>query len=378
MRALWALRDFLCLAGLYCAMRLHESRGARTFLGIVALCIPAHFVQLGAMVYAPFADQTTLFKGHGAFVRDLATYQAPSYVALALIVVAGLMLVVPLTYCGFSSLLRTHARSLTLTYLGMNALLLVPVREVSFVMGLVAVAGVLLVHRFHKQDVTQAILTTKEAFFARGLLFVPMVILIARSFLLHGQSAYLGAVFCVLLSAFYLGFVRDYLERTPLLACVEVFGVLAASLGWIITAGETFYGSSGGIMEPYVAVVLFLPIASFLYACSLSARVKPQWYEIGASGLALWVVMSQMLAQNGLISSLIAVVVALLVGVDSIAKGRKFFTFLSGAVFLYGLGGHIRYAIVHYLWHEPMVIVGLVGNHCYSWVFSNRKEWLVA
>ncbi len=59
----------ICAAGFFCGLKFSESRGARTFLGLVAAPVPVHFTVLGGLIYSAFRWDAVDFRSPGTGPR---------------------------------------------------------------------------------------------------------------------------------------------------------------------------------------------------------------------------------------------------------------------------------------------------------------------
>jgi hypothetical protein len=122
-------------AGLVCGLSIRESRGARTFLALVVASVPVHFAVLGGLLQSQFPLDSTL--------TGNAPWNVDSPVTAVWLAGLGVMTLIPLTWLSMLTLVRPHARRLTLTFIAVNMALLLPVRDPGSVAWLVALMSIL-------------------------------------------------------------------------------------------------------------------------------------------------------------------------------------------------------------------------------------------
>lgn len=182
-----AQTGLLGMAGLAMAKLLKEAKGARLFFGLSLTSVTANFTTLAALIYSVFSwDQ--LAGDYASF----ALWQASSGGAALLSVGIALVVLVPLSWLAFSILARPMAVSLTKWYIGMNLLMLIPVRELVYIMPMVAIAVALLLN---KSFLSKSALAnnfswnTAEGRYAQLILVLPLGIMIVRSLMSYNIAA---------------------------------------------------------------------------------------------------------------------------------------------------------------------------------------------
>ena len=219
---LWAAATVaLSGLGVFCIKQLREPNSARTFLGLSAATLPAHFAQLGAAVFAYVA-----FEG--------PTASGELWIAASIVFTLGL----PLSL-GLSALARRDARLLTLWLLLLCSPLLVPTRHgdhVTLLATLDLLLFLALEHRVFRRD---AIYRSTEGIAIRSLLAAPSVILMSRNFYYESTPLWTAGL-CALPALALLSFV-------PLLpARLRAFAVGVSLLA---------FATSGAIIAPTLAIL---------------------------------------------------------------------------------------------------------------------------
>lgn len=176
-------------AGFFCGLRLAERRSARTFLALAAGMLPALFAVLGGLVYSQFS-----LDGGLTPVAGYATWRASSPGAALGAVLATTLAAAPIAGLALLALARPLAARLTPVFLLANAALLVPTRASDATAGLVAVlvAGLAWTEWRHVRACSA--MRTREGLIVRGLLALPVGLIVARNLIHYAPSLYLLAI----------------------------------------------------------------------------------------------------------------------------------------------------------------------------------------
>jgi len=171
----------LSAAGFFIVKVFKDVKGARLFFGLSLVSITANFTTLGALIYSVFSlDNLT-----GDYA-SFALWQAASSGSALMALGMALLVLIPIAWLAFSVLARPVAKQLTFTYVAMNLLLIVPVRELIFIVPLAAIALIFMLKKVKLKNTNNAAerdftWNTKEANFARLTMFIPVGIMIVRS-----------------------------------------------------------------------------------------------------------------------------------------------------------------------------------------------------
>lgn len=167
----------LALLGVGCGRLLRETKGARTFLSLALLAVPVNFAILGALHYSTYAS--------GLNLPEELTWRAAA--PLEVLIAGGLALPVlsMVTLFALLVLARRSAKALGITFVALNALLLLPTRDPQLIVWLLVAAtatALIAVRHIGRDDPARL---TLEGVFARAVLFLPAMILAGRSLWLH-------------------------------------------------------------------------------------------------------------------------------------------------------------------------------------------------
>jgi len=173
---LLAQTGLLTAGGFALSHGLKEARGGRIFFGLALISVPANFTILGALVYSVFQwdGALTTYPGYASWqIGDVANIG---------ITMAGAMLVlIPVTMFCHAVMARHSAKTLSLHFLALNTLLLLPIRS-SMAAGTVALIGTIYaLYVIGRQVGKDRALNTGEGKFALTTLFIPIGIILFRS-----------------------------------------------------------------------------------------------------------------------------------------------------------------------------------------------------
>ena len=250
---LLAQTGLLGAAGFALSHGLREPRGARVFFGLALVSIPANFTILGALLYSVFQ-----WDGGLSYYPSFATWQIDDLANVGMTIVAALAVLVPVTAFCFAIMARHSTSRLTLTFLGLNLLLLIPVRG-SLVAGTIALVGVAVAATVSRRLLRDnSALTTAEGRFALATLFVPMAIMLVRSLYFYDTDSLIvamlaAAVFAALRQSALLPERSDKLAAALDAASIPVAAVAALALGDYLAPAL-----SDGLTAPLMATTFAL------------------------------------------------------------------------------------------------------------------------
>lgn len=326
----------LPVVALMSGIGLREGRGARTLFGLALTVVPAHFSILGGIVYSQWIASDVAATMPGPLV-----WAATDPMTAGWVVGLGLLVLVPLTFVSFTVLARSRRRTLTAIFLAANGALLIPFREPWFV-GVVASAlavAVIVTERRHLSSAPA--LRTLDGLWARALLPVPLVIVMARQLALYGYSSELGTVLFAI-TALAMVSVADGLAPDRA-AALRRSALAPAALAWC---------NAHAVLAEYVTLapsdlllVLSLPFALLLAGVSLRGGAIAPFYRRSALAVAgLGVTVAMLLEPTPQASILAIAVGTLYVGYGSVQQ-RPTLTVLGGVGAIGALVVHIARAM---------------------------------
>ena len=341
----------LALAGLAVGVALREPKGARVFLALALVSVPANFAVLGAMLYSIAPLDGGLLPAH---FPAFATWRAETSVDAWRAVGAGAALLLPITAFGFAVLARRHATTLSLALLAGSALLLVPVRAPSVTIvaaGAMLIGAVIVTVRAGRRAAARGLPMTFEERLAHGLLFLPAALVLARTMLANGLA--LDSALPLAMAAFY-GFDRLVAHARGTVRRQRVVALLGAVAG--VATAVLAVPLLDGTLPGAALLLVFAAVSG-----ALSWRLMRSTDEPGArravgalwSGLSLAAVCASVAVDPSAVgsgggSTLAGVVVTLAVVLHGVLEGRLRRAVLGGAV-LVGLA-----------WLHADVLVSLV------------------
>jgi hypothetical protein len=357
----------LSIAGIFCGIYLKETKGARTFLAIATAFLPAHFIQLGALVFSRYIENhQELFTGYSSYVRNLAIYTAPSTLSVAVTMVLAAAVLIPIAYLGFSSLARCEAKRLTALYLATNALLLIPTRDGIYVAA-IALVGITIAGFADSLLFSNAsALKTKEGRVARFLTIVPTFLLIGRSLVLYPSHTLLfsSALAMTFVAMFY--FVPKLTSSESVGSFFQAISMAPAALAWGLFLDGTIFVTPNAMFFDYPIQILLIPflavpMAVFLVFISFLCISSGENYRKVAATISAPAGVMQLLVFPGIASATFCIVVSAITLIFAFTFENKA-TFIGGAISLaIGLFYHLVYA-VDALSISPWLTLAIAGT----------------
>lgn len=334
---LLALTAGLITLGFASGRWLQEGKGARLFVSIALAAVPANFAVLGAFVYQHWAWDRAATSYPG-----VAQWQIPPSASIGLLMVSALAVLLPMTWLGFMVLARKAALRLSTVFLLANGVLLLPVRESGWIALLFAAIGVLCLWQVDLLSRRDASLATSEGRWARGMLFIPHVILLGRAAWLYSPDAVLGLVVIVglfimlrQLSLRLSGLMREVLELVSVLPALA-----AGSAAWSMLMPHL----DEAALNAFAAAVS----AGLLFELSIRAVV----FASGYRRLAALTLAVPLVAGLVLFDGLAAAFLCLLGGLVLMLGGywlRHGFVLATGALMLLlGLASQTEHLLQHF------------------------------
>ncbi len=180
---LLAQTGLITSAGLFLSFIVKEVKGARMFFGLGLIAAVANFTILGALTYSIFP----LDSAQGDY-HSMLKWQAISLGEFLPLAIGAIVFLSFLTRFSFSIFARSAAGKLSLAFLLLNALLLVPAREAIYVSVLAGVALLVATQMTLGIIKRKELLLTAEAKFALACLFVPGLIIVCRALGLYAMD----------------------------------------------------------------------------------------------------------------------------------------------------------------------------------------------
>ncbi len=312
-------------AALFCGGKLGESRSARVFLWTNLAMIPAHFSVLGGLVYSQFAldSQTELLPSY-------AVWQAPSPLSVIPALLATFITVVSTGLISARVLAPRRAKHVTLLFVGLCSLLLVPLRLTDAAAIIAAVAALTALFYDRKVFARDYRMRTREGRMVRALMAVPSALIVGRAAIFYPTTAtFIGML---ILIAGVIGFLLSQsIENNPAsVDAGEWLSTLASGVGLVfILSGTHAFREIGPL------ALLTFP-ALFVLASRASKRGR-SGFEIGASLSATVVCAIALGVDPGLFEAVCALLIGAAVLASSILMGRALVAAAAGLCVLAGI-----------------------------------------
>ncbi|MCF6259523.1 MAG: hypothetical protein L3J98_05080 [Gammaproteobacteria bacterium] len=348
----------LAAIGIASGYWLKESKGARLLLTLSLISVPANFAILGAFIFSQTA------------AIDISTY--PHYVAWsvdslnAALLSNGiaLLVLIPVTFLGFTVLARSMSKKLSILFLLSNAALLLPLRDPQLVGLMVLVLAVVVIALSRKTSSHNAAAKTNEGIIALGLQLLPLAVLMGRSLWLYSADLFLLAVlslavfFILRQVSFYLG------EKSRIRNVLEGFSVLSAILFGLLLIDifQAMTSFTYGILFPFGVVASMAMIYEISYRHHCDQYRAGLYRRIAVAGLVIGMAVN-LLSNAGFVVVLMTVII----GMGASLAGYKMqkSNLFSGGIILMLLG--IAQQLYKLVWHfdlgnwASLAVLGIVS-----------------
>jgi hypothetical protein len=372
-----ALMVALGAGGIFSQRLMQDSKGARLFFALAVLLIPVQFSQLGGMTL-------NFFAGAQATPQWFAT-SAPKAPLLLVIGALSAVVAIALSFAGFSVLARSAAKPLSLAFIIMNGLLLLPFRDSLATLPVFAAlitSFVILESHIFRRDV---IFQTLEGVGVRLMVLLPIAIAICRSAFHMGDTIGISAVLGVCaFSLHYLAGCRSAEIANPY--AQEFFWLMSFALfvPAAIAFSHELLGQSQWLSQHWLSAMYTLP----LLACSLyfSARAirLSLFYQLVAS-VVLCIGIAWVLDNRSSIAEFALWCAAVATLCHGLVRQQKV-TFIIGVLSTVGVGGHLMYSAaqnIHInLWLALaagglvlLILSSICEKHGRKWLDNSREYW---
>ncbi|MDJ0709677.1 MAG: hypothetical protein QNJ14_04765 [Woeseiaceae bacterium] len=257
----------LAAAGFAMSHGLKEAKGARMFFGLALISIPANFTILGALLYSVFQ-----WDGMLTSYPSYATWTIENLAGTSATFAGAMLVLLPVTFFCFAVMARHSAKALSLHFLLLNALLLLPIRS-SFAAGSIALLGVFyalnVVSKLPRQNKA---LKTGEGKFALTALFIPLGIILFRSMYFYQVDSLMVAMVAM---AFYLAARQASLFPGRNDRIALTLDVLSVPLATVValSVADAFGPNIGAAFQGPLAAVVYSAMAFDLMYRTASHRI---------------------------------------------------------------------------------------------------------
>jgi hypothetical protein len=323
---LLAQTGLLAAAGFAMSHIVKETRGARVFFGLALVSIPANFTILGALLYSVFQwdGGLTAYPGYAHWrIEDVAS--------IGFTMSAAMLVLVPVTLFCFAIMARRSTKPLSMHFLLLNALLLLPVRS-SIAAGTIALIGIawalFVMGRLTHDDLA---MKTGEGKFALATLLIPPGIILFRSMYFYQVDSLMVAMVAMALFLTARA-ASQYPDRNAKLATA------LEAVSWPLAM--VFSLALCSALEPGIRADLMAPAFSLIYAVvALDVMRRTHSRTLAkmiATSVSLAVAVSFTFSV-ALVPSAVSALFSVAAGVSLVlwgTAGRKPFTIIAGLVTL--------------------------------------------
>lgn len=296
-----------CGAGILARYALADVKGGRLFFIAALSLVPVQVSQLAGWVYLTFGGDSHL---NNWLIQEASVNSMPLWIMCLITLGAS----VPAIFMGFSILVRLHAAVLITVFVALNGFLLMPWRAGVEALCLVicCASGVIAINalRFSQARVFQSV----EGIVARGVLFIPLVIMFVRScFYISGNIE--AACWSSVVAVFCIGFGHYAVKASWVREVILSLGLVAGSFSAILVLLDF-----GGHWEHHFLVALSLSL--MFYLAGSSSRNLRGFYRHSAGVLFL---VAALILQNsaGYLSVLLGLFFTALLCYLSVVKKEK-------------------------------------------------------
>ncbi|SHJ37347.1 hypothetical protein SAMN02745165_02226 [Malonomonas rubra DSM 5091] len=342
----------LSLGGLFCGLRLQESKGARTLLGLTLAVTPINFSIMGALLFSQFS-----WDGSFAQLPGYATWVASSPGMALLMALGGIAVLAPLGHFSFMTLGHNRAKLLSVTFLISNLTLLLPTRQPNAIaavfMLLIAALTFNEISAFRKETS----LRTFEGILSRTALWIPAAILIGRGCYFYTPNQLFVSAILIAVAALFFVILPQFTGRASWQRASQIFGAIVASVAWLNLA--ELLDRSWRIGSDWELLLAIMPISGILYLLSRFSLCSGRNYRRAAAIVAILGGSANLLFHSGLQAALFCLLISISVLVYGYLCEQKIIFFSGALGTLFGLGYQVKAALHHFSlagWSSLMVI----------------------
>lgn len=277
---LLAQTGLLSSAGLLLSFVLKENKGARLFLALSLISIVANFTILGALTYSMFQLDENLIQ-----YPSIVTWEAVNPLAFWPVFAGAVVLLGLLTRFSLSIFARKIAAPLSISFLLMNALLLIPLRSslAVSIIGTTAVALAFYAIKHFSQN--KDFIMTTESKFALSLLFIPGFIIFARALSLYNVNSVLLLSMTGLVYSGLRVLIKNITNHSITFKFIEVFQYVIACIISALVADLLPYSLNN------FSIALFSGVLLALTYDQTTASKSAKWHQI-STGMSTFLIAS--------------------------------------------------------------------------------------
>ena len=358
--------------GLVNAKVIKETKGARLLLMLALVSVPMIFAILGGFIFSGVSS--TSLVDYPQYV----TWSIGSLDSALWVSAASALLLAPVILLGFMVLVRQVSTKASLFFLLSNALLLLPFRQPELVALIAVIAATCLIFFYQVTSSKALALKTVEGKVAMGIQFLPILILLTRSFWLYQFDTVL--VGCTALISFLaIRLMAKSLAETSLL---RLSGELVSTILAMVT-GITIGVSLLSLNLPIEIIIVLSTfiITAMIFELSLRGERRAESYRIISAVVMVGGLLLSYMLMGSLMSSLLLLVTGAGMLVASFVYQQK--GLLIGGLILIGVGLYHQLAQLvigfefNYWIALAVVGISLIVSGSYLEANASRiKKWL--
>jgi hypothetical protein len=240
-------------------------------------------------------------------------------------------------------LARRSASHLTVLYLLGNAALLFPVRGSEVIGTLIIVATFGIVAQVAHASRQDATLRTNEGLFARAVQFLPVGIILSRSFYLYATDAFLATVAALVAFILIRQMATQMDKASAMRAILEFFSMIpagCAAAGLAVVVDNVWAHA-----DVFVLPVFTVSLAALIFEISLRCTGDGSGYRRIASIIVALGMLTNLFWYGNVVTAAACLVAGVVVMVYGYSVQQRSIFGLGLLTLLVGLGHHIVYAI---------------------------------
>lgn len=294
----------LAIIGFLSGHFIRESKGARLFLVLALVSVPANFAILGGFMYSQFAWDMLEVVYPG-----IVTWQVSEPISALVVSAAAVLIMLPVIFLGFMVLSRRSAKSFTVLFLLTNSVLLLPIRDTNMLSWLALGIVIVVMYINNKTRNIDPGLLTKDGLIVRMLQFAPVIVILARGLWLYSTGTFMFTTISILI---FIGLrhacllinsdnrYRHFMEK------ISLFPAIATAYGFANLADEAM-PSLTGIYIPVFTVIT----AGLILELSLRSATLGGWYRL----IACFIISTGMLLNLWLTGSFAMAIMCMMTGI---------------------------------------------------------------
>lgn len=326
--------------GIFCGKKWKEDKGARTFLGLATAMVAVNFAQLGAFLFFQF-------NGSPKSLPDFFILQYSDKAALLLTGISAVFLLAPVTFFGFSALVRKLALPLSIAYFLSCISLLLPFRA-EMVMALVfffQIVTLLILER--KQLRHEMHMSTFDGWLVRGILLLPVLVIASRTILYPIEYLFYSTCLAAVGTILFF-FLPCYLSSKTGKKVCNALSMCCFGGAWLLMTNGLSHDLNWAVLRNYQLLINYLPFAVLIIAFSFVNPEDGSRKRMVGSFIALGVSLAQLFPARDLWSAFICLLVSATLLVFGCAMEERALLFAGLIGVMAGLGKYIHYALNYY------------------------------